>query len=104
MCNGPVSFKVAMHELMAQSTVEGELVAGILAMSEAEFFQDMLTELGFKEDFKRVPLHIDNTSTLHVAGHHIYSSRAKHVALGYFDTREIVKEGDVGIHYIPMET
>lgn len=103
MCNGPVSFKVGMQGLTAQSTMEAELVAGALAMREAVFCQGMMTELGFEEEFKCVPLHIDNTSALHVAGNQTYSSRAKHVALRYFYIREIIKEGHVSIHYIPTE-
>ena len=35
MCNGPVSFKVGMQGLTAQSTMEAELVAAVLAMKEA---------------------------------------------------------------------
>ena len=29
----------------------------------------MMGELGFEETFKCVPIHIDNTSALHVAGY-----------------------------------
>ena len=68
------------------------------------FCQNMMTELGFKEDFKSVPLHIDNTSALHVAGNQTYSSRAKHVALSYFYIREIIKEEHVSIHYTPTSS
>ena len=103
MCNGPVSFKVGMQGLTTRSTMEAELVAGALAMREAVFCQNMMTELRFKEDFECVPLHIDNTSALHVAGNQTYSSRAKHVALRYFYIREIIKEGHVSIHYMPTE-
>ena len=84
MCNGPVSLKVGMQGLPAQSTMEAELVAGALAMREAMFCQSMVTEPGFKEDFKRVPLHMDNTSALHAAEIQTSSLRAKHVNLGYF--------------------
>lgn len=58
MFNCPVSFKVAMQGLTTQSTMEAELVARVLAMKEAVFRQSMTTELGFKKDFKCVPLHI----------------------------------------------
>ena len=67
------------------------------------FCLNMMTELGFKVDIKCVPLHIDNTSALHVAGNQTYSSRAKHVALRCFYIREIIKEGHVSIYYIPTE-
>lgn len=36
VCNSPVSFKVGMQALTAQSTLEAELVAGALAKREAE--------------------------------------------------------------------
>ena len=103
MCNGPVSFKVGMPELKAQSTMDAELVAGALAMRKAVLCQNMMTELGFKEDFKYIPLHIDSTSALHAAGNQTYSSRAKHVALSYFYICEIIKEGHVSIHYVPTD-
>ena len=54
--------------------MEMRFVAGALAMREAVFCQNMMMELGFKEDFKCVPLHIENTSALHVAGNQTYSS------------------------------
>ena len=103
VCNGPVSFKVGMQGLTAQSTIQAKLVAGALTMMEAVFRKNMMTELDFKEDFKCVPLHIDNTSPLHVAGNQTYSSRAKHVALSYFYICEIIKEGHVSIHYVPTD-
>ena len=92
MSNGPVSFKVGLQGITAQSTMEAELVAAALAMKEAVYCANMMQELGFGEKFKYLPLHIDNTSALHVAGNHTFSSRAKHVALRLFYIREIVQE------------
>ena len=92
MSNGPVSFKVGLQGITAQSTMEAELVAAALVMIAAVYCANMMQELGFGETFKCVPLHIDNTSALHVAGNHTFSSRAKHVALRLFYIREIVQE------------
>ena len=79
--------------------MEAELVAAALATREAVFFQNMMTELGFKEEFNCVPLHIDNTSALHVAQNQTNSSRYyKNVALRKLYVREIIKEGHVSIH------
>ena len=99
MCIGPGSFKVGMQGLTAQSTMEAELVAAALATREAVFFQNMMTELGFKEEFNCVPLHVDNTSALHLAQKQTNSSRySKNVALRKLYIREIIKEGHVSIH------
>lgn len=59
-----MGFEVSMLGLPAQSTMGAEHVAGVLAMSDAVLFQNTMTDLGFKEDFKCVPFHIDNTLVL----------------------------------------
>ena len=84
LSNGPISFKVGIQGLTAQSIMEAELVAAALTMKEAVFCSNMMLELGFKEGFGSVPLYIDNTSARHVAGNRTYGPRAKHIALRYF--------------------
>ena len=59
----------------------------------------MMMELGFTERFWSVPVHMDNTSALHVAGNMIFSLRVKHIALGYFFVQDLVKEGKITIHF-----
>ena len=59
-------------------------MAAALTMKEAVFFSNMMLELGFKEGFGSVPLYIENTSALHIAGNRTYSPRAKHITLRYF--------------------
>ena len=50
-----------------------------------------------------MPLHINNTLTLHVIGNRGYSSSTKYIALRLFYIRELVSEGKVTIHYIPTD-
>jgi len=69
--------------------MEAELVAAALAMKEAVFCSNMMKELGFGTRFDSVPLYIDNTSALHVAGNRTYSSRVKHVALRCFFIQDV---------------
>ena len=85
--NAPIIFKVGLKRLTVQSTVELELVAVALIMKEAVFSSNMNLKLGFNESFGSVPLYIDNTSALHVAGNRVYSPRAKRIALRYFRAR-----------------
>ena len=68
LSNGPVSFKVGLQGLTAQSTMEAELVTAALTMKDTVFCSNMMKELGFGTRFDNVPVYIDNTSTLHVAG------------------------------------
>ena len=82
--------------------MQAELVALALAMMETMFWSSMLTELGFGKEFEQVPLHIDNTATLHVIGNRAFSSRTKHIALRFFYIREL-KENKIATHYISTE-
>ena len=63
----------------------------------------MMKGLEFGTRIDSVPLYINNTSALHVAGNQTYSSRGKHVALRYFFNRELVKEGRITIDYVKTE-
>ena len=102
--NSPIIFKVELQGLTEQPTMEAELVAATLTMKEeALFCSNMMSELGFGESFSNVPLHIDNTSALHVAGNRIYSPRAKHIALRYYFFVQELVEGKVNIHYVKSE-
>ena len=78
-------------------------MAAALAMKEAVFCSNMMKELGFVTRFDSVPLYIDNTSALHVAGNRPYSSRVKHVAIRYFFIQELVKEGRITVKFVKAE-
>ena len=54
--NGPVSFKVGLQGLTAQSTIKAELVTAALTMKEAVFCSNMMKELGFGTRFDNVPV------------------------------------------------
>ena len=85
LTDAPTIFKVGLQGLTTQSTMEAKLVAAALAMKdEAVFFPNMMLELDFDKSFGSVPLHIDNTSVLYIAGNYTYIPRAKHIALRYF--------------------
>ena len=103
LANAPTIFIVGLQGLTAQSSIEAELVGEALAMREAVFCSIMMLELGFDKSFGSVPLYIDNTSPLHVAGNRTYSRRAKHIALRYFFVQELVEEGKVSIRYVKSE-
>ena len=103
LSNDPMSFKVAIQGLTAQSTMEAELMAAAVTMKEAVFCSNMMLELGFKEGFGSVPLYINITSALHVTGNRTYSPRAKHIALRYFFVQELVEEGKITIHFVKIQ-
>ena len=83
LVNAPISFKMGLQGLTAQSTMGAELVAVALIIKEAVFCSNIRSELGFDESFGSMPLYIDNTSVLQVAGNRTYSPRAKYIAPRY---------------------
>ena len=103
LTDAPTISHVGLQGLTAQSTIEAEIVAAALAMkAEAVFSSNTMSGLGFGESFGSVPLHIDNTSALHVADNRTYSPRAKRIALRYFFVQELVEEGQ-GQHPLRQE-
>ena len=104
MTDAPTILKVGLQRLTAKSTMEAELVAATLAMKdEAVFCSNTISRLGFGESFGSVPLHIDNTSALHIADNRTYITRAKHIALRYYFFVQEPVEGKVSIHYVKSE-
>ena len=80
--------------------MEAELVVSALAMKEAVCCSNMLTKLGFGMEFEQVPLHMNDTATLHLIGNRAFRSRTKHIALRFFYIRELVKETKITTHCI----
>ena len=50
-----------------------------------------------------VPIYIDNTSALHVAGNCTYSACAKHIALRYFFVQELMEKGKITIPFVKIQ-
>ena len=71
---GLISFGSKTQSLTAQSTVESELQALSYGVREAVYLSNFLMELGFKT-FSSVPINIDITGALSMAGNVIFSSR-----------------------------
>ena len=104
LTDAPTIFKVRLQGLTAQSTMEAEFMAAALAMKdEVVFFSDTMSGLGSGESFGSVPLHIHNTSALHIADNRIYIPRAKHIAMRYYFFVQELVEGKVSIHYVESE-
>ena len=56
-------------------------MAAATAMKESLFCTNMMIELSFTKGFLSVPVHIYNTSALHVVGNRTFRPRPKHIAL-----------------------
>ena len=54
---------------------------------------NMLSELGFENEFNCVPLLRDNAGALHIAGNSICSARTKYTALRLLILKVLVRDG-----------
>ena len=103
LADGPISFKMGLQGLTAQSAMEAELVAAALTMKEAVFCKNKMEDLKFKGGFDSVPLYMDNTSAFHVVGNRTFSPRAKHIARRYLFLQELVENGTIVIHHVKTQ-
>ena len=74
-----------------------------LTMKEAAFCSNMMVNPGFEKGFSSVPLYLNITLTLRIAGNRTCSPRAKHIALRYFFVQELVEEGKITIQYMNIQ-
>lgn len=99
-CGAPVSFGAVTQTLVAQSTVEAELIAASYGCKEAVYLSNFMTELCFGKQFASIAINCDSQGALHVMGNRTYSSRTKHIALRFFYLRELIRDGRITIHHV----
>ena len=105
LANDPISFRVILRSLTAQSTTEAELVTVSITIKNASCCSNIMVKRDFEKGLSSVPFHLDNTSTLHFAGNRAISSWAKHITLNqiYLFVLELVDKGKITIHYVNTE-
>ena len=104
LAGGPLSFKTALQNVTAQSTLEAELISMEHASKGAVYLSNMTAELGFGKLFESAPLFGDNTGAVrHIAGNSTNSSRTKHIALRFFYLKELVKDSKITIHHVATQ-
>ena len=103
LAGGPPSFKTALQNVTAQSTLEAALISMAHESKEGVYLSKMMAALGFGKLFESVPLFGDNTEALDIAGNSTYSSRTKHIALRFFCLKELVKDGEITIHHVATQ-
>ena len=83
---------------MALSTTEAEYMAATQACKEAIWIQNLLKELGHKQ--QKISVFCDSQSALHIARNPIFHSKTKHIGVQYHFFREIVEDESVDLQKI----
>ena len=93
LAGGTLSFKTALQNVTAQSTLEAQPISVAHASKEVVYLSNMMAGMGVGKLFEGVPLIGDNTGALHIAGNSTYRSRTKHIARRFFYLKDLVKDG-----------
>ena len=89
---GVVSWQSRLQKVVALSTTKAEYMTAVEAGKELIWMRDFLSELGMKQ--KKILLHCDNQSVIHLAKNAIYQSHTKHTQRRYLWLRERVDENE----------
>ena len=96
----PVVWLSKKQTTVALSTAEAEYMALSLAVSEAKWLKQFVSELGFVVDVP-IPIHTDNQAALAIASSNaIAHSRTKHIDIRHHYVREAVDEGWIRIEWV----
>lgn len=84
---------------ITRSTQEAEYVAASLATQQLVYMKALLTQLG-EQVYDKIPLHIDNTSTISAIINGAITERTKHIDIHYKITRDLHREGAIDVRYL----
>ncbi|KAH9316784.1 hypothetical protein KI387_044022 [Taxus chinensis] len=93
-----VSWISRLQKLVALSTIEAEYVAATEASKEMIWLQQLLEELGHKQE--ECKLHSDSQSAIHLAKNSAFHSRTKHIQLRYHFIRTTLEEDKLKLEKI----
>lgn len=100
--NSAINWQAKKQPVVAQSTMESELIAGNGSGRHIVHMRSALQEMGFGQKEASV-LWCDNQATIKVANAAEYHGRAKHMNVRYFWIREAIEAGDFLIKYMPTK-
>ncbi|KGO62116.1 hypothetical protein PEX2_013290 [Penicillium expansum] len=102
MAGGAISWTSKKQPCVALSTTESEYIAESLAVQEAIWLIQLLTELGI-EGFlsKPIPIYADNNGAIALASNPEFHAATKHIAIRFHRLREEVAAGNVKFVKIP---
>ena len=100
--SGLISWKSKRQSIVALSSCEAEYIALTLAVQEAIFLRQLLSDmlLCTKEP---VTLFGDNQGAISLSKNPVHHQRSKHIDIRFHFIRDEVQKGSVEMFYIPTE-
>ena len=98
---GALSWKSKKQTIIANSTMEAELIALATASEEANWLRDLLNEIFCWE--KPIPLiliHCDSTTAISRVNNHYYNGKTRPVRRKHSTVRSYMNNGIINVDYI----
>ncbi|XP_054015930.1 uncharacterized protein LOC128896588, partial [Hylaeus anthracinus] len=100
MWNAAISWKSQKQKTVAMSAAEAEYMAITETAKEAIHIKNFLKELKLKVDIK---MFNDNQSANLLTRDAVFHARSKHIDLRYHFVRDVIKNNEFGLEYLPAE-
>lgn len=97
-----ISWESRKQRTVALSSTEAEYMALTEAAKEAIYIRGFMSELGFS-DPEKMQLSCDNRGAQFLARNHIFHARSKHIDVRHHFVRDILREGQLEIKFLPSE-
>ena len=86
---------------MSLSTTEAEYIALTEGVKEGSWLRGLISDLGVHQS--RVTIHCDSQSAIHLANHHSYHERTKHIDIRFHFIRDVIEAKKVQVVNIASE-
>jgi hypothetical protein len=94
-----VSWCSRKQSFVALSTAEAEYIALCVAVFEAVWLPNILTDLFFHE-MDSIVIHCDNQSYVKLSKNHVFHDKSKHIEIKYHYIRDMVQRKAVHVQYL----
>ena len=97
--SAPISWKVAKQKCVALSTMESELIALSLTITEALFWRHLLTEIGVDATAPTL-IKADNQASIAYAKNRGSLGRAKHIQVRHCFVKDVLAKNQISLEYV----
>ncbi|XP_071722312.1 secreted RxLR effector protein 161-like [Rutidosis leptorrhynchoides] len=105
MAGGAISWKSTKQTLITNSTMYAELVACYGASIQAVWLRNLISELRVVDSIVRpMVIYCDNTAAVIYSKHDKISNASKYTEIKYYIVKDLVKNGDIVIKNIRIES
>ena len=104
IAGGAVSWKSKKQTILAQSTMESEIIALVGASEEAAWLRDLLSEIPLWE--KPIPailIHCDSTAAIAKVQNRYFNGKRRQIRRKHSTVRELLTNGAVRVDYVRSE-